>query len=126
MTGAGRKGVSIVEVLVALVVLSGGLLLLAGGSITVTRDLVQARLASQAATMAETRLDLLRARAASTVPRCAAPLFASSRTPVTYEGVTLSWIVPPSGAARVVRAVASYPVGRGRVRTDTLTTVIEC
>lgn len=126
MTDLGRRGMSIVEVLVALVVLSGGLLVLAGGSVAVTRDLMQSRFASQAAAMAEARLDLLRARAASTVPRCTAPLFASSKTPITFEGVTLSWIVPPSGPARVVRAIASYPIGRGRIRTDTLTSVIEC
>lgn len=126
MSRAGERGLSVVEVLVALVVLTAGLLLLAGGSGAATRELTRSRFATQALAMAEARLDLLRSRAASTTPPCTSPLFSSASGPVAYEGVTLTWQVPEAGAARIVRALVTYPAGPGRTRTDTLVAVIGC
>lgn len=121
-----ERGFSLVEVLVALVILAAGVLALAGGSMVVTRDLVRSRQTTRASAALVAKLDALRALAAATVPACQAPGFASSSTAETDEGVTLTWTVPASGTARTVGVVARYTVAAGRIRSDTLYGVIPC
>jgi prepilin-type N-terminal cleavage/methylation domain-containing protein len=124
--GAREAGFSLVEVLVAIVVLSVGMMMLAGGSLFVTRDLVRSRQATVASGLAQAQMDDLRARAAATVPRCLSAQFTSSVSPSTTSGVTISWVVPATGVNRVVRVITSYNLGRGRVRADTLAANVAC
>ena len=126
MRPGNQSGFSLVELMVALVVLTIGVLLLAGGSVFVTRDLLRSRQATSAAALAQARFDDLRARAASTSPPCLSAELASSTTPVVVEGVTLSWTVERAGALRWIRVIASYPLGAGQVRADTLLGSIGC
>lgn len=126
MSRRRQEGFSIVEVLVAVVILSIGMLVLAGGSLFVTRDLVRSRQGSVAAAMAQARLDDLKVRAMSTTPMCLSPLFTSSTAPATTNGVTIQWTVPTSGSSRTIRVITSYQLGRGRVRTDTLAGQVAC
>jgi prepilin-type N-terminal cleavage/methylation domain-containing protein len=121
-----RTGFSLVEMMVALVILTVGVLLLAGGSVFVTRDLLRSRQATLAVALAQARLDDLRARAASTSPPCLSGEFASSAAPALVDGVTLSWTVEQAGNLRWIRVVASYPLGAGRVRADTLLGSVGC
>jgi Tfp pilus assembly protein PilV len=126
MTVRSEAGFSLVETMVALVVLTSGLLMLAGGSIFVTRDLVRSRQATTAAAIAQDRLDRLRARAASTFPACTSTQFASSTSPVTAYGVTATWTVPTTGINRTVRVITTYAIGTGRYHVDTLSGNIAC
>ena len=119
-------GFSLVEVLVAVVILSIGTLMLAGGSLFVTRDLVVARGRTAAAAIAQSKADELRALAASTSTPCTATGFASSSSASTVGKVTLSWVVPTSGSQRVVRVITSFKAGRSRTQADTLYTSIPC
>lgn len=125
MTG-NEKGLALVELIVAIVILAVGMMMLAGGSLFVTRDLTRSRLATRAASIAQARLDLLRTFAASTSPACSASGFASSSSPTVASGVTLTWVVPVSGASREVRVITSISIGRGRTVVDTLVGNVAC
>jgi len=121
-----RRGFSLIEVMVALTVLAVGILLLAGGSVYVTRDLVGSRLTTVAMGLAQSRLDDLRMWAAARTPACSAPQFASSPSPLVQQGISLRWEVPTAGSIRTVRVMASYREPGGGATVDTLVGVIQC
>jgi prepilin-type N-terminal cleavage/methylation domain-containing protein len=121
-----RSGFTIVELLVAVVVLGVGLLALAAGMGSVTTTLNGSRISTEAVQLATRRMDRLRAAARSTTTPCTSTTFSSSAAPITNAGVTTTWVVPGAGTLRLVMVIASYPVGRGRTRVDTLATTISC
>ena len=128
MNRASERGMTLVEILVSIVILAIGLLVLAGGSVVVTRNLTSSRLAMLATARAEAKLDELRAIGASTVPSCGSANFASSVSPQTIGKITLSWTIEPTtGAERQVRVRTEYllPSGRG-LKIDTLKAEIGC
>jgi prepilin-type N-terminal cleavage/methylation domain-containing protein len=122
----GTRGFTIIELLVAVVVLSLGTLLIAGGSLFITRDLVRTRMGTAALGQAASKAEELRATAASTSPGCTAAAFTSSSSATTTAGVTLSWVVPNSGAQRTILVITSYGYGRGKTHTDTLSSYVQC
>jgi prepilin-type N-terminal cleavage/methylation domain-containing protein len=117
-------GFTIVEVLVAVVVLSVGVIALMGSSALTTRMIGQGRRTTMAMEVATRRLETLRAFATTTNPPCTAGGFASGG-PVTANGVTETWIVPGAGTSRAVSAIVTYPRAGG-TDTDTLQTVLRC
>ena len=119
-------GFTLVELMVSVVILSVGVMALAATSGAVTRTLHGSRLATVASQVASRRLETLRAAAEATRPRCTTAAFASSAAVVTTQGVQEEWVVPASGALRVVRVTVNYPVGGGRTRTDTVATNVVC
>ena len=127
MSAASERGFTVVEILVAIVILGIGLLVLAGGSVVVTRNLTRSRLEMLATARAEAKLDELRAIGASTVPSCTDANFASSVSSQTIGKITLSWTVDAAGAERQVRVRTQFllPSGRG-VKVDTLKAEIGC
>ena len=126
MKAMNERGLTVVEIVVAIVILAIGLLVLAGGSLVVTRDLTRSGLQTQASDLAQAKLDELRTYAAATEPRCGSAKFASSPSAVTVGKVTLSWTVTAAGAQRVVRVRTQYPLPAGRSHTDTLRSYIGC
>lgn len=124
MIRLGRTGFTVVEVLVAIVVLSVGIVALMGSSAMTTRMIGQGRRTTNAVQVATRRLETLRQMATSTNPACTAGAF-SSGGPVTTDGVTESWIVPAAGANRPVRVIVNYRRAGGTL-TDTLQTMIRC
>jgi prepilin-type N-terminal cleavage/methylation domain-containing protein len=118
------SGVTLVEVLIAIVVLSIGVLALTGSSALVTRMIGRGKVETEAALRASRRVELLRAAAASTTPRCQAPSF-SNGGPVIFDALAESWVVSPSGTLRRVRVSVSYLTVRG-VRSAMLETVVAC
>ena len=121
-----RSGFTIVELLVAVTILGTGLLALAAGMGSVTRTLHGSRISTEAVQLATRRLDRLRAASRSTATPCTSPNFSSSVAPITNFGVTTTWVVPTTGWTRRVLVIASYSVGGGRTRVDTLATNISC
>ena len=121
-----RGGFSLIEVLVAITLLATGLLVLAGGSLGVTRDLVRARKSTAAAALANAKLDQLRNAAASTNPACTSSQFASSGSAVVANGVSMTWSVSTSGVLRTVQVISTYSLPRGRTAVDTLTGLVGC
>ena len=117
-------GFSLVEVLVAIVVLGVGIIALVGSSAMVTRMIGRGKVETRAAQVASRRLETLRLAAYSTSPRCTAAGFISGG-PTTTSNVTESWVVPTVGKVRSVQVNVTYRTVQG-TRTASLQTRIEC
>jgi prepilin-type N-terminal cleavage/methylation domain-containing protein len=118
------SGFTLVEVLVAIVVLGIGIVALVGSSAMVTRMIGRGKVETRAAQVASRRLETLRLAAYSTSPRCTAAGFADGG-PVSTSNVTESWVVPAAGKVRTVQVNVSYRTVQG-ARTASLQTRIEC
>jgi prepilin-type N-terminal cleavage/methylation domain-containing protein len=119
-----RAGVTLVEVLIAIVVLSIGILALTGSSALATRMIGSGNMETHAALRAASRVELLRAAANSTTPHCQAPTF-SSGGPVLSDALAESWAVSPSGSLRGIRVIVSYRTVHG-MRSALLESRIAC
>ena len=117
-----RSGFTLVEVLVAVTLLSVGVVAMAGTAGTVTRMVGRGKVDTRAAQLATLKMDSLRARAYGTTPRCTALV---NGGPDAIEKVSLSWTVTNTGTGRAVRVAAAYNTPRG-TRTEALNTYIEC
>ena len=118
-----ERGFTLVEVLVAVVVLGIGITALVSSSAMVTRMIGRGQMETRAAQVASERLERLRRIAYSTSPKCSSGSFANGG-PVASQGVTESWTL--SGTSpRVVTVTVSYKTVRG-THTDVLTTRIWC
>jgi prepilin-type N-terminal cleavage/methylation domain-containing protein len=117
-----RSGFTLVEVLVAVTILSVGVVALAGTAGTVTRMVGRGKVDTRAAQLATLKLDSLRLRAYSTTPRCTA---LANGGPDAIDNVSLSWTVAATGTGRTLRVSAAYATGRG-THTEALTTYVEC
>lgn len=117
-------GLTLVEVMVAVVILGVGISALAGSFALVTRMIGRGRVQSRAALLAASRMEQLRLAAGSTAPRCISVAFADGG-PLSTQSVTERWELGPAGAVRQVRVIVSYPVPGG-AHVDTLETRIDC
>ena len=117
-------GFTLIEVLVALIVLGVGVLALTGSSSLVTRMIGRGKVETQAALAASRRLEALRLAAAATDPRCTSAEF-SSGGPVSQGRLTESWSVSPIGSPRRVRVTVTYLTVRGS-RSAVLESAIPC
>ena len=124
MKSNSKAGFTIVEVLVAIVVLSIGVIALMGSTALTTRMIGQGRRTTMAMEVASRRLETLRMIANATTPACTGGAFASGG-PITTDGVTETWVVPGAGTSRAVSAIVTY-ARAGGTYTDTLQTVIWC
>ena len=118
----GSFGFTIIEILVAVVVIAVGLLALAGSSTLVLRMLADGRRTTVAIQRAEHRLEELRRQARMAAPGCLALAPGSAAGP---GGTSERWEVSPGPGATVLRVIVSWPTRRG-TRADTLATAIEC
>ena len=121
---AGRAGFTIVEVLIAVVVLAVGIVALVGSSASSSRMIGRGRTATRAVQAATERMEMIRADAYRTSPDCTA-LANGSDSAAT--GVVTTWTITGTGTGtpRTVRVISSYRVP-GRTKADTLTTQIRC
>ena len=110
-----RRGFSLIEVMIAVVMLTVGVLALAGTSARVVRLISQGGRLGGASLVAEGRFEMLRATAC-----------ASLASGSTVEGpYTVVWTVATSGFLSTVGLTVSYATG-GRTHTDTFATTISC
>jgi prepilin-type N-terminal cleavage/methylation domain-containing protein len=116
-------GFTLIEVLVALIVLGIGVLALTGSSAVVNRMIGRGKVETHAAALAAGRLEKLRLAAALS-PRCGSPAFQSGG-PLWEDGLRESWSVDPAGVVRHVRVSVSYLTIRGS-RSAVLETSIAC
>jgi prepilin-type N-terminal cleavage/methylation domain-containing protein len=118
-----RQGFTVVEVLVAIMVLGVGILALVGSSTLVTRMVGEGKRATFATQIAQQRIEWVRRRAMNTSPQCT--LVPAATGTATTSRVTEQWTITAATGTRSVTVRAIYPSGRG---TDTieLSTIIGC
>jgi prepilin-type N-terminal cleavage/methylation domain-containing protein len=119
-----KAGFTLVEVLIALVVLCVGILALTGSSAVVNRMIGRGKIETHAALLAARRVESLRLAAASTSPHCLSPEFAAGG-PIWDDGLKQTWTVDPAGTLRRVRVTVAYLTIRGS-RSAVLETTIPC
>lgn len=112
-----QRGFTIVEVLVAVMILSVGLMGLVTTAGLVTRMIAQGHRSTEAATLANERIELLRAQG------CPAATSASE----TRGAYTVAWrvVAMPSPKGRAIQVSVRSPTGRS-TRTDNFQTVHFC
>ena len=121
-----RGGFTLIEVMVAIVILSVGVLGLISTSALVTRMIGRGNMTTKATQLAQTRLEILRQQALSSTPSCSS--LGASGTATGPSGMSEAWTVTtPSGTAnlRQFSVTVTYPITRG-TRTATMTTQIRC
>ena len=118
-------GFTLVEVIVAIMVLGVGITALVGSAAMVTRMIGRGQMSTRAAQVASQRLEKLRLLAYSTTPRCTVGGFASGTAAANSQGITESWTIVANGTARTITETVTYKAARGN-HSDALTTVIEC
>ena len=121
-------GFTIPEVLVAVVILSVGILAMIGTSAATQKMIGRARRTTTATQISEGVIDSLRLKSNEDLQACAQ--LAANTTGYTLQGVLVKWEVDARVAAgntgyRVVRVIAQYNAV-GRTFRDTLTTMIKC
>ena len=119
-----ESGFTLVEVLVAIVVMAVGVIALAGSTAMVTRMIGRGKVDTRVAQVASRRIETLRLLAASTTPRCTAGTFTNGG-PLSADNITETWTVPGAGKVRTIQVNVSYRTVRGP-RTASVVTRIEC
>jgi prepilin-type N-terminal cleavage/methylation domain-containing protein len=122
-----RRGYSITEVLVAVLVLGVGVTALVSSSALVTRQIGRGRILTIATEVATERLERLRllARPVNGEAPCTRPEFSGSAAPDTVRGVVESWTVAGSGNSRTLAVMVAYP-RKGGMSSFTLTSRVGC
>jgi hypothetical protein len=122
--GTSSRAVTVVEVLVAVMVLTVGVMALVGGFAGMSRMIGQGGRATIAAQVAAGRLEELSRIAHSTSPPCTAADWRSDSA--SQSGIAQRWqVLDPAGWARRVQLVVSYRTP-ARVVTDTAMTALLC
>jgi prepilin-type N-terminal cleavage/methylation domain-containing protein len=118
-----RRGFTIVETLVAVIILSIGVLALASTVGGITRMMSSGQQKTRAGTVAVSILDSLRTKAYSSIPKCSGLINGSQTTGLYGSRYASSWTISGAGTSRDVRIEVSYRVGP-RVQGDTLLSTI--
>lgn len=111
-----RKGFTLIEVLVALILFEIGMLALAGVAAVAARDLAFANRSVRAQNIARNRLESLTA---------GCPAAAEGRTELA-GGFTETWRVEADYSLRRLSATVGFPLAGGRVGKVALTTLAFC
>jgi type II secretion system protein I len=106
-TSKGRDGFTLIEVLIAIGILSVGILALLQTAASITVMLRDGRLRTMASAIAASRIDNLRLAAASTTPTCASVSSGSA----TSQNGSETWTVAGSGRSRTVTATVTISNG---------------
>jgi prepilin-type N-terminal cleavage/methylation domain-containing protein len=124
-----QRGFTIIEVLMAVMVLGIGIVALASSSAMVTRMVGRGKSSTFSAQVAARRLENIRRIAASTSPLCSSANLTSGSNSTPEQGVTESWVVE-SGTTTMTRRVTVYvtytAAGGDGSRIDTVSTIIPC
>ncbi len=114
-----RSGFTMVEVLVAMMVLAVGLLIILAATGNTVRLLGEADRTVAAAYYANERMERMEALGCDGV---------TAGSGVRQGIYSLSWTVSGTAGSdtRQIRLTAQYPLGRGRVRADTFEKAVSC
>jgi len=122
------RGFTIPEVLVAIVILTVGIIAMMGTSAAVQRLITRGRRVTQATQLAEQVLDSLRLKANENLQACTG--LTSNSTGYSRQAVTVKWAIGslvPNGnvSERQVQVYLTYAADRKTLQ-DTVTTVFKC
>lgn len=116
--GGARAGFTLIELVVAILILTIGILGLAGTSAVITRQMGSGAKQTLAAAIAQSRIETVRSQACET-------LVATTGGPATTSGLTESWTIVP-GTRRVdVTVTVSYDMANG-TKTFPFSSSIPC
>lgn len=115
-------GFALLEVLVAIIIVSAGLLGFAGTLRPVAFLAGDGKARGRAALQMNSRLSRLRSELLASAPDCVAPVAGSE---LSGSGITESWVVSPADRLVEVWIAVSIPRPRGPL-ADTLVTRIPC
>ena len=122
---ARRDGFTIVETLVAIIILSVGVLALASSAGGITRMMSSGQRKTRASTIVVSILDSLRNKAYSAIPKCSG-LVSGTGTGTAYgNNYTSAWTIANTnaGTGRQITIWVGYRVGT-RLQGDTLVSTI--
>lgn len=119
---AGRRGFTIIEVMVAIVVLGVGVVALVSSAASSTRMIGRGRQSTRAVQAATERMEILRADAHRTAPDCTA---LANGIDSAATGIVTAWRVTTAADVATIRVISAYQVP-GRLRADTLISQIRC
>jgi len=122
MRTAGRQGFTLLEVMVASLLVTVGIGALLGTMSVTVRVLVRARQSTRAVEAAVSQLEALRAQAASAPAYCGG---LADGADSSRAGTVRRWRIEPGGLLRTVSVVVSVPVPGGRA-IDTLAALLWC
>jgi prepilin-type N-terminal cleavage/methylation domain-containing protein len=111
-----RRGLTLIEMMIAVIVMAIGVMGLAGTASYVTQQMGGGNMQTIAAGMATKVADSLSSR------RCASLISGSQ----TSRGVTVTWTVADSTRTRWVTETVQYKPKRGPTKTVTYALVIQC
>ena len=114
--GGDRRGFTLIEMIIAIIVMSIGIMGLAGTAGYVATQMGGGNAQTIAAAMATKVSDSLAAR------RCAAIVDGTQ----TRRGVTATWVVADSTRTKWVTSTIQYKPKRGATKTINYVTVIQC
>ncbi len=128
MNVRSKAGFTIAEVMVAIVILTVGILAMMGTSVAVNKLIVRGRRTTQATQLAEQVMDSLRLKANINLVTCTN--LAANSTGYSRQKVTVTWTVGAltktgTQSERVVQVIVNYTTST-RNLADTLTTVFKC
>jgi prepilin-type N-terminal cleavage/methylation domain-containing protein len=118
----GVRGQSLIEILVALAVLSGGLLGVAGAVLVSLRWTTEAAARTHAVVVLRNRIEALRQVTGSGAHGCDS---VRSGGEVDSGGINQQWRVDSTEGGYLITVTASY-ASPGSSRTDTLATILGC
>lgn len=123
-----RRGFTIPEVLIAILVLTVGILALMSTSAAVSRLIIRGRRVTQATQLGEQIMDSLRLKANDNLQACTG--LVSNTTGYSRQAVTVKWTIGALTAngnvsERQVQVFLTYPTTRAAL-SDTLTTILKC
>ena len=118
-----RSGFTIVETLVAIIVLSVGVLALASSMGGITRMMSGGQRKTRAASLAASILDSLRNKAYSETPKCTGLVNGSDASTLYGDHYTTAWTITGAGTSRQITIRIGYRVGT-RPQGDTLVSTI--
>lgn len=117
-------GFTLVEVMVAIVILAIGLLALGGATANVSKMAGFGKWTTVASQVATRRLENIRQIAYSTTPPCTSTALIGGG-PIAAGSVTEAWRITGTGQTRLVTIVVTYPRS-GRQVSDSVVTVLRC
>jgi prepilin-type N-terminal cleavage/methylation domain-containing protein len=125
MSRHSEQGFTIIEIMLAVIVLSVGVMALVGSSALATRMIGRGSMSTRVTQVANARAELLRAYAAQTSPGCTNGNVASGNA--TTDGITESWTLGglAGDATRNVTMTFTYRVPSG-TRTDAMVITLYC